>query len=111
MKLHLGSNEKHIDGYVNVDIRPLSAVDVVDDIKTLSSFEENSAEVIYASHVLEHLGRREFLSALKRWYDVLVTGGTLRIAVPDFEKVVEHYNENKNLLLLRGFLYGGQDYA
>ena len=41
---------------------------------------------------------------IKRW------GGVLRIAVPDFEKIVEHYCEFKNLKQLRGFLYGVQNY-
>jgi len=40
----------------------------------------------------------------------LKTGGVLRLSVPDFEKVVEHYNNNGDIEKLRGFLYGGQDY-
>lgn len=110
MKLHLGCGEKHIEGFTNVDVRKLNGVDLVDDIKKLNSFEKESIDLIYASHVLEHIGRREYVSVLSRWYDLLKVGGKLRIAVPDFEKVVEHYNENKNLHVLRGFLYGGQTY-
>jgi predicted SAM-dependent methyltransferase len=110
MKLHLGCGEKHIKGFINVDVRKLNGVDLVDDIKKLNSFEKESVDLIYASHVLEHIGRREYVSVLSRWYDLLKVSGKLRIAVPDFEKVVEHYNENKNLPVLRGFLYGGQTY-
>jgi len=32
----------------------------------------------------------------------------LRIAVPDIEQAVKHYQDNKDLRLLRGFLWGGQ---
>lgn len=110
IKLHLGCGEKHIDGFINVDVRKLEGVDLVDDIKKLENFKDHTVELIYASHVLEHIGRREYMSVLQRWYDLLKTGGKLRIAVPDFEKVVEHYNENRNLSVLRGFLYGGQTY-
>lgn len=110
MKLHLGCANKHIDGFVNVDVRELEGVDVIDNIITLEKFEINTADLIYVSHVLEHVGRREYMSVLQRWYDILKEGGTLRIAVPDFEMVVEHYNEHKDLQALRGFLYGGQTY-
>jgi ubiquinone/menaquinone biosynthesis C-methylase UbiE len=109
-KLHLGCGNKPIKDFINIDVRHLEGVDMVDDIKQLSSFENKSVDLIYCSHVLEHFGRNEYKSVLKRWFDLLKDGGTLRIAVPDFEKVVEHYNEYKDLNILRGFLYGGQTY-
>lgn len=111
MKLHLGCGSKSINGFVNVDVRELEGVNIIDNIITLEKFEINTADLIYVSHVLEHVGRREYMAVLHRWYDILKEGGTLRIAVPDFEAVVEHYNEHKNLEALRGFLYGGQTYA
>lgn len=110
MKLHLGCASKHIDGFVNVDVRDLDGVDVIDNIITLEKFENDSADLIYVSHVLEHTGRLEYMSVLKRWYDILKVGGVLRIAVPDFEQVVNHYVIHKDLRALRGFLYGGQTY-
>jgi predicted SAM-dependent methyltransferase len=110
IKLHLGCGNKHIDGYINIDVRHLDGVDLIDNIKELKSFETNSVDVIYASHVLEHFGRNEYMSILTRWYDLLKDGGILRVAVPDFEKIVEHYSEFRDLKQLRGFLYGGQNY-
>jgi SAM-dependent methyltransferase len=110
MKLHLGCAKKNIDGYVNIDVRDLQGVDVIDNIITLEKFKENTADVIYVSHVLEHVTRLEYMDVLKRWYSILKVGGILRIAVPDFKAVVEHYVEHKDLTLLRGFLYGGQTY-
>ena len=110
IKLHLGCGDKHIKDFINIDVRHLEGVDMVDDIKELSSFTNESIDLIYSSHVLEHFGRNEYKLVLKRWFDLLKCGGTLRIAVPDFEKVVEHYNEHKDLNVLRGFLYGGQTY-
>lgn len=110
IKLHLGCGNKHIDGFINIDVRPLETVDLVEDIGVLNSFSENSVDLIYVSHVLEHFGRWEYMSILKKWYNKLKPSGILRICVPDFEKIVEHYNENKNIEILRGFLYGGQNY-
>lgn len=110
IKLHLGCGGKHIENFINIDVRHLDGVDLVDDIKLLSSFKNESVDLIYSSHVLEHFGRNEYKTVLKKWFDLLKNDGILRIAVPDFEKVVEHYNEHKDLNILRGFLYGGQNY-
>lgn len=109
-KLHLGCGNKIIEGFTNIDIRPMDGIDLVDDISKLSKIENNTIELIYACHVLEHFGRHEYLDVLKRWYEILEVGGKLRISVPDFSKVVEYYNKTKDLKKLLGFLYGGQTY-
>lgn len=111
MKLHLGCGEKKLEGFVNIDTRPLEdVVDVIDDVRELTTIENETVSLIYCSHVLEHIGRREYIEVLKRWYDVLQNGGILRLSIPDFEKVVEHYNKYKDIDMIRGFLYGGQNY-
>jgi hypothetical protein len=110
MKLHLGCGEKIITGYINIDTRALPGVDVIDDIGKLDNFDNETVELIYVSHVLEHFSRREYMAVLTRWYNLLNEGGILRLAIPDFEKVVEHYNKFKDIEMLRGFLYGGQNY-
>jgi predicted SAM-dependent methyltransferase len=110
MKLHLGCGTKHLDGFINVDSRYIPEVDVADDIRTLTKFQNDSAELIYACHVLEHVGRREYMAVLKRWHEILKSDGILRLAVPDFESVVNHYVKNHNIEAVRGLLWGGQDY-
>jgi predicted SAM-dependent methyltransferase len=41
---------------------------------------------------------------------VLKSGGVLRIAVPDFESVVQAYLSGEKIPSLLGLLYGGQTY-
>lgn len=48
-------------------------------------YKDNSVEVVYASHLLEHLGFKEVQSALVEWKRVLKPGGFLFINVPDLE--------------------------
>lgn len=110
MKLHLGCGLKKIKGYVNIDIRPDVNPDIIDDIYTLNKIPNNSVDVIYACHVLEHFGRHEYLNVLKRWFEILKEGGILRISVPNFQSVNEYYNDTKDLSKLMGLLYGGQTY-
>lgn len=108
-KLHLGCGSVHIDGYINVDSDILSGADVIDDIKELREFEDNSVEEIYACNVLEHLGRFDYPMALARWYELLKDGGKLRLSVPDFRAICEYYLETGDLKSLYPALYAGQN--
>ena len=110
MKLHLGCGHKILKDFINIDIRTDLGADIIDDITKLDSIKNDSINLIYACHVLEHFGRNEYLSVLKRWYTVLSVGGTLRLSVPDFENIVNMYNSDYPLKNLMGFLYGGQTY-
>ena len=106
MKLHIGCGEKFLPGYKHVDARKFPHVDyVTDKLDRLDMFKNNSADEIYACHILEHFTRADMKA-----YRILKTGGILRIAVPDFESIVAEYLSSKNLELVMGLLYGGQNY-
>ena len=111
IKLNLGCGTKPIEGFTNVDARKLPSVDVVDNVIELNKFKPNSVDLIYASHLLEHIDRRSYTKTLSRWYEVLKPNGILRIAVPDIEAAINHYNIHKNLRVLRGIIWGGQTYS
>lgn len=110
MKLHLGCGDKILEGFTNIDIRNNKGIDIIDDISKLTKIKNNSVSLIYASHVLEHFKRKEYMEVLKRWYEILRLGGKIRISVPDFEKVCIKYKEGSDLKTLLGLLYGGQTY-
>lgn len=110
MKLHLGCGDRHIDGYVNIDCRYQPGVDKVDNVKMLRRYHPNSIDVIYSCAVLEHFTRWENKDVLRRWCELLKPGGVLRISVPGWEELVAHYLEHKDLRVIMGMLYGGQDY-
>ena len=111
MKLHLGCGDKYLPGYKHMDVRAIGEhIDYVGNVNDLSMFADNSIEEIYACHVLEHFGRWEVDNVLKEWYRVIGEGGQLRIAVPNFEAVVEEYMQNRDLSKVYGLLYGGQNY-
>jgi len=60
--------------------------------------------------VLEHIGRWDVQTVLKRWFDLLKSDGKLILSVPDFEAITKYYVKTKDLKSLVGLLYGGQDY-
>lgn len=55
--------------------------------------ESRSVDVLYSSHMLEHLDRNEADRFLKEVFRVLRPGGIIRIVVPDIKKQVAQYNE------------------
>lgn len=110
IKLHIGCGNKKIKRFINIDSRDLPWVDIVADASNLPMFEKGTVDLIYCSHILEHFGRHEYLDVLRHWISLLKRGGALRISVPNFEAIVKHYLENKDLSKLVGLLYGGQTY-
>ena len=108
MKLHVGCGNVILPGWINVDIDNISGVDIQDDVRTLTKIKDDSYDIIYASHVLEHFGRKEFESILKVWNKKLKINGILRLAVPDFEKAIKWYNDTKKIEDIIGLISGGQ---
>jgi len=108
MKLHVGCGNVILPGWTNLDIEKLPGVDIVDDITTLTKISDNSCDIIYASHVLEHVGRNEFEDVIRIWNYKLKKNGILRIAVPDFEKVIIWYQRTKHIIDIVGLVSGGQ---
>jgi len=109
IKLNLGCGRSPYPGYINCDIVYRPGVDLVTDIRYLRDFEQNSVSVIVAIACLEHFSRWHYKEPIKRWYELLQNDGILRLSVPDWDALVDHYNENKDLRILTGMLFGGQD--
>jgi predicted SAM-dependent methyltransferase len=108
VRVHLGCGTKRLDGWIHVDAQPQPLLDHQTTIDDLHMFQDNSIDEIYACHVLEHVGRREVIGVLKEWNRVLKVGGIVRISVPDFEAVVDHYQEHRCLQDVMGLVVGGQ---
>lgn len=106
MKLHLGCGKRSIPGFVHVDLADYPHVDHSRSVADLSVFADQSAELIYASHVLEYFDRQEAVAVLAEWRRVLRRGGTLRLAVPDFSALVQLYQRTGDLSCILGPLFG-----
>jgi len=113
VKLHLGCGEKYIQGYVHIDIVSYPHVDYQQSIMFLPQFDDNSVDYIYCCHAFEYLDREEGYAALCEWIRVLKPGGTIRLAVPDFDAIVTNYQTKANRNIeergILGPLYGKID--
>jgi predicted SAM-dependent methyltransferase len=110
MKLHLGCGNRFIPGFIHIDAVPYDHLDHVASIDKLGFLEDNSIELIYSCHVLEHFRRKDLSNVLAEWHRVLIPGGIIRISVPDFKSIVEIYSQTENINNVIGPLFGRQDY-
>ena len=114
MRINLGSGERPLEGWVNVDALPdAPGVDVVTDILETLPFDSGSADVLYASHLLEHVPTDEVPRVLAEWRRVLRDGGVLMVAVPDLEVIARMLIERAGWFTPPhspwiGAIYGGQ---
>lgn len=70
-------------------------------------YADGGVDAIRASHVLEHLPRAQIGAVLADWVRALKPGGTLSIAVPDFEKVAKGYLDGA-VQPTEAYVMGGQ---
>ena len=93
MKLHLGCGKRYIPGFIHVDLANFKHINFKRNVKDLSCFKNNSADLIYACQVLEYFDVEEINMVLKEWRRVLKKDGILRLSVPNFEVFAKLYNE------------------
>ena len=110
MKLHLGCGKRYIPGFVHIDAVEYPHVDHVATIDNLGFIADDTIDLIYTCHVLEHFRRKDVGRVLREWHRVLQPGGTMRIAVPDFARLCEVYQRTQDIGLVIGSIFGRQDY-
>ena len=106
MKLHLGCGKRFLPSYTHIDLSSYPHIDYIHDIKTLPMIKDASVQLIYTSHTLEYFDRIEVGSVLDEWNRVLLHGGLLRLAVPNFSALVDVYKQTNSLDKIIGPLYG-----
>ena len=106
IKLNLGCWNRNIPGFINIDKCDFPHIHHNRDIENLSIFDDNSVDLIYSSHSFEYFDRIKAIEVLREWRRVLKKGGKLRLAVPNFDKLMSVYQKTKDLNNILGPLYG-----
>ena len=79
--LDLGCGDKKHPGAIGVDIAALPGVDIVATLNALP-LEENFADIVYASHILEHVD--SLVDVMEEIWRVLKPGGRVHVWSPHF---------------------------
>lgn len=118
LKLNLGCGSQTPNGWVNVDyalgawIAKLPVFSLINkvfriinidwsdeifmhDLRKRFPWKDNSVNIIYSSHTLEHLSKTEGLNFLRECYRVLKPNGIIRIVVPDLKAIVDKYQQGE----------------
>ena len=112
LMLHVGCGDVDAPGYINIDARPMPHVHfVIDDLRDIDFVPPASVDLVYMCHVLEHVRHPEVGSVLRAAHSILRPGGTLRLAVPDFDLILDIYGRtNREMDSILGVMMGNQDY-
>ncbi len=110
--VHLGCGAIDHPSFINVDLLPFRHIHYIHPIDRLGMFADGSVDLVYACHCLEHFPYAQLGEVLGEWRRVLRPGGVLRLSVPDFDVLLQIYQDNdRDPETIVRALMGGQDYA
>lgn len=82
MKLNIGSGEKVLDGYTNIDKYPSREGDVFGDLDGVIDLPDACADEIMLDNVIEHVD--SIVNAMKEVRRLLQPGGVVHIYTPHY---------------------------
>lgn len=89
--LNLGCGQHFHPKWTNVDFTSTGEGVIAHNLRQGIPFATQSVDVVYHSHLLEHLPKNEAPAFLQECFRVLLPGGILRVVVPDLEQIVRLY--------------------
>ena len=89
--LNLGCGSHFHKDWVNIDFASQDASVISYDLLEGIPFSDNTFDVVYHSHLLEHFPHNEAVKFTNECYRVLKPRGIIRIATPDLEQIVKNY--------------------
>ncbi|MGA9347286.1 MAG: methyltransferase domain-containing protein [Anaerolineae bacterium] len=89
--LNLGCGSRYHPDWINIDIAPLCPEVIQHDLSRGIPLPDASCDVVYHAAVLEHMRHSDAAAFLAECYRVLKSGGTVRVGVPDLERICQLY--------------------
>lgn len=89
--LNLGCGSRYHKDWINLDFKSNSQYVIEYDLRTSLPFDNESVDVIYTSHVLEHFSKCFAPKFLQECYRILKPKGIIRVIVPDLEQLMRNY--------------------
>lgn len=92
-RVNLGCGARFDPAWVNIDMVVAGEGVAAHDLSRGIPLPDKSAEVVYHSHVLEHIPRENAAEFMGECFRVLRPRGVLRVAIPDLERICRTYLE------------------
>ncbi|MEJ7892976.1 MAG: glycosyltransferase [Solirubrobacteraceae bacterium] len=113
LRVNVGCGEKPLEGYVNVDFRALSGVDVVADAARLP-FAPGTVDELASFHLIEHFREHHAQTVLLPYWRSLLKPGTgrLRVVTPNWAVLMEQLRDGRlDFRQFKTVTFGAQDYS
>lgn len=91
LNLGCGSHYSNMPEWTNLDFVSTGEGVIAHDLLEGIPFENESFDLVYHSHVLEHFSKEDGNNFITECFRVLKPGGIIRIAVPDLEQITKNY--------------------
>jgi SAM-dependent methyltransferase len=89
--VNLGCGTRYHSDWINYDAQPAGPTVIRHDVTRGIPLQDQSADVVYHSHILEHLRPDDARRMLHECRRVLRSGGIVRVATPDLERLAATY--------------------
>ena len=90
--LNLGCGSHFNQQWVNIDFSKTGEGVIAHNLLNGIPFDDNTFDVVYHSHVLEHFPQDKAIDFIRECYRVLKPGGIIRVAVHDLEQIIKNYS-------------------
>jgi SAM-dependent methyltransferase len=85
--LEIGPGSSPLKGFTAMDVVKRKGVAHVGNAAERLPFKDGEFDIVYASHVLEHIAWYDTVRVLREWARVIRVGGAMEIWVPDGLKI------------------------
>jgi SAM-dependent methyltransferase len=89
--LEIGPGPRRLPGFETLNVVGGPNVDYIADASKRLPFPDSTFDLIYASHIIEHIPWYQTTTALLEWVRVLKRGGRMEVWTPDGLKIARAY--------------------
>jgi len=94
--LNLGCGSRYHKDWINIDFVSNNKDILTYDLLKGLPYKDNTFDVVYHSHLIEHFSKETAINFIKECYRILKFGGVIRITTPNLEEIVKNYTKYLN---------------
>ena len=108
--VNLGCGSHYHKDWTNIDLVSPDSMVISHDLTRGIPLDDDSCDVVYHSHMIEHLKRDDASRFMSECHRVLTPGGIVRVATPNLEQICHIYLEKLDSARVAGAEVNAPDY-